>query len=734
MTFFKPCLLIVAFFLSAAFCGDALYAAEIYVDGNNPYASDGNNGTKARPLKTISKAANLADKNNRSGIQTTVIVNPGTYRESVALPFVPDHSNTEAAIIFKASSLDNVVISGSDVWTGWRRESGTNNIYSHSWPYNWGAVPQPWPNDENLAEIVRRREMVFVGGKMMKQVLTSKELSVNSFYVSESQDKIYVRMPAGADINNYRVEVAVRPKLFTIDSRENVTIRGFVFKHANTAVDGNAVDINNSSNILVEDNSFIWNNWGGLRFNGSNNITARGNVANYNGGRGMEAWRIKNLLFEDNTTSFNNWRGARGGFTGFAVAGLKHLRIHNGVYRNHVSVGNQAHGFWCDFDCSDVTIEDAILANNLKDGIFVEASQGPVTIQDSAICNNEEGPGIIGDNSQYVTLDGNVFYGNGDSQIAVRGVNTGRSVDNWETGKKTNLYTRNWTIVYNVLMGKQGNQSLIDVKESPAGRFIDSLTSNKNVWYNPVNRSVFKADGTLDFARWKSVTGQDANSTFSNPSNVSMSAEQKGLLNLCKSETIITELSIRSESVTHDSALITWSTAEPGDSRVEYGTDVSYGQLSKHDSYMDVNHLVSITGLKPETTYHYRVMSKDESGDTIVSEDRSFTTQKFTDTHPPSTPSALTAIVISGSQINLSWGPSTDDVDVAGYRIYRNGIPIKIVQNTYYSDTNLDPSTKYTYTVSSVDKAGNESAESKESTAVTYAGSPDTPFRKRSSL
>lgn len=733
MTFFKLCLLLVSFFLYAAFCTDTLSAAEIYVDTNNPYASDSNTGTKTRPLKTISKAASIADKNNRSGIQTTIIVNPGTYRESVVLPFIADHSNTEAAIIFKASSPDNVIISGSDIWTGWRKEPGTN-IYSHSWPYNWGAVPQPWPNDENLAEIVRRREMVFAGGKMMKQVLASKELSVNSFYVSESQDKIYVRMPAGVDINNYRVEVAVRPKLFTVDSRENVTIRGFVFKHANTPVDGNAVDINNSSNILVEDNSFIWNNWGGLRFNSSNNITARGNVANHNGGRGMEAWRIKNLLFEDNTTSFNNWRGVRGDFTGFAVAGLKHLRIHNGVYRNHVAVGNQAHGFWCDFDCSDVTIEDAILTNNLKDGIFVEASEGPVTIQDSAICNNEEGPGIIGDNSQYVTLDGNVFYGNGDSQIAVRGVNTARSVDNWETGKKMNLYTRNWTIVYNVLMGKEGDQSLIDVKESPADRFIDSLTSNKNIWYNPANRFVFKADGTLDFTRWKSVTGQDANSVFSDPNNVTMSAEQKGLLNLCKSETIITELSIRSESVTHDSALITWSTADPEDSWVEYGTDGSYGKSSKRDSDMDVNHLVMITGLKPETTYHYRVMSKDKSGDTIVSEDRSFTTRKFIDTHPPSTPSVLTAIVISGSQVNLSWGPSTDDVGVYGYRIYRDGTPIKVVQDTHYSDTNLDPSTKYTYTVSSVDKAGNESAESEESSAVTYAGSTDSPLRRRSSL
>jgi hypothetical protein len=286
-----------------------------------------------------------------------------------------------------------------------------------------------------------------------------------------------------------------------------------------------------------------------------------------------------------------------------------------------------------------------------------------------------------------------------------------------------NIYTRNWTIVYNVLMGKEGSQSLVDVKESPADRFIKNLTSNKNIWYNALNRLVFKADGTFDFAGWKSKTKQDSSSFFRNPSTVGLSPEQKGLLDLCKSETIITKFSLRAESVTHDSALITWSTAEPGDARVEYGLGKAYGKMSKLDPEMENDHRVVISGLRPETTYHFRVISKNESGDTIISDDHTFTTVKFNDVNPPSIPSVLTAIVISGSQINLSWGPSTDNVHVTGYRVYRNGIPIKNVQNTYYSDTDLDPSTKYAYTVLSIDKAGNESAKSREMFATTGSGS-----------
>jgi hypothetical protein len=42
------------------------------------------------------------------------------------------------------------------------------------------------------------------------------------------------------------------------------------------------------------------------------------------------------------------------------------------------------------------------------------------------------------------------------------------------------------------------------------------------------------------------------------------------------------------------------------------------------------------------------------------------------DTQPPTAPSNLTATAISGSQINLSWTASTDNVGVTGYRVERS--------------------------------------------------------------
>jgi chitodextrinase len=136
---------------------------------------------------------------------------------------------------------------------------------------------------------------------------------------------------------------------------------------------------------------------------------------------------------------------------------------------------------------------------------------------------------------------------------------------------------------------------------------------------------------------------------------------------------------------------------------------------------------VLLTGLSPNTTYHFRVISKDQSGNTLVSNDFTFTTPQIIDNVPPTAPTVLTAIVISSTQINLSWGASTDNVGVTGYRIYRNGSPITTSTQTYYSDTGLAQSTKYSYTVTAFDAAGNESEHSEQASATTYADPSSLP-------
>ncbi len=95
------------------------------------------------------------------------------------------------------------------------------------------------------------------------------------------------------------------------------------------------------------------------------------------------------------------------------------------------------------------------------------------------------------------------------------------------------------------------------------------------------------------------------------------------------------------------------------------------------------------------------------------------------DTSPPSAPSNLTATATNTSQINLSWGASTDNVGVTGYDVYRNNVKITTTVANNYSDLNLTPTTSYSYFVKAHDAAGNVSAASNSASATTQTP-PDT--------
>ncbi len=79
------------------------------------------------------------------------------------------------------------------------------------------------------------------------------------------------------------------------------------------------------------------------------------------------------------------------------------------------------------------------------------------------------------------------------------------------------------------------------------------------------------------------------------------------------------------------------------------------------------------------------------------------------DSLPPSTPLNVLATTFSPYHIQLSWDASTDDGRVVGYKVYRDGVHVDSVSSTTYSDSDLTPATTYTYRISAIDGAGNDS-------------------------
>jgi hypothetical protein len=91
------------------------------------------------------------------------------------------------------------------------------------------------------------------------------------------------------------------------------------------------------------------------------------------------------------------------------------------------------------------------------------------------------------------------------------------------------------------------------------------------------------------------------------------------------------------------------------------------------------------------------------------------------DTQAPTVPAELATTDTTATSVTLSWQPSTDNVGVTGYDVYRGTTKVGTATTTTYTDTDLTPATAYDYTVRAVDAAGNASAASNSVTATTAA-------------
>jgi regulation of enolase protein 1 (concanavalin A-like superfamily) len=74
------------------------------------------------------------------------------------------------------------------------------------------------------------------------------------------------------------------------------------------------------------------------------------------------------------------------------------------------------------------------------------------------------------------------------------------------------------------------------------------------------------------------------------------------------------------------SAVVTWTTDEPASSSVSVGPTTAYESGAFGDANPVTSHSVTVTGLTPGSTYHYRVSSTNGAGLTGTGEDATFTT------------------------------------------------------------------------------------------------------------
>ncbi len=89
------------------------------------------------------------------------------------------------------------------------------------------------------------------------------------------------------------------------------------------------------------------------------------------------------------------------------------------------------------------------------------------------------------------------------------------------------------------------------------------------------------------------------------------------------------------------------------------------------------------------------------------------------DSEPPSVPGNPVATALSSNRVDLRWDPSTDNLFVSNYDVFRDGQPVGNTNQTVFNDVGLSPLTSYGYRVVARDLNGNASAPSAQATAVT---------------
>ena len=170
------------------------------------------------------------------------------------------------------------------------------------------------------------------------------------------------------------------------------------------------------------------------------------------------------------------------------------------------------------------------------------------------------------------------------------------------------------------------------------------------------------------------------------------------------------------------SAEVSWTTSSDATGQVEYGATSAYGQTSLLNSSPETTHTTLLSGLQPNTTYHYAVISTNATGGRTISSDSTFTTPRASGPAIGNPSVSNIGLVGSGNsataKATISWttneAATTQVVYNSGlwHCTYFNATPVTNVSGaTSHSVTltGLVPNSTYHYAVQSSDLSGHTS-------------------------
>ncbi|WP_315854131.1 right-handed parallel beta-helix repeat-containing protein [Rubripirellula amarantea] len=508
-------------------------------------------GVASRPLKTLQRALELAERSYTRSSKIRISLLPGKYREENF--FDAKRPGPSGYLHIVASEPRRAIITGMDDWTGtdraWKKES--DGSFSKPWTLRWGFEKRGrvhGPEAEFDESLITRREWIVMNeNQVLRQVLEREKLEPGTFFVDDQSSLVYVRPPVGLNPNRDLIEVATRPSkvpyegwMWTFWNMENFKIEGLTFTGSAAFPNGANLHLGRGcKNVVIEDCAFERNGSGGLNFDGDDTgnppqfkgvtkVTVRNCVASDNGTSGFHG-SCNNGIVVSSKFERNNIRGHWAGSNGWAIAGAKFVRSHRLRFQNNDVTDNLTGGMWLDIRCSDVQIDGCRVKKNVgtdqhgnsdQCGIYVETCRGPILIENTEISGSYIGVQI--GNSHDVTIRDCKIANNEFTQLGLE--SRDRGDDNPKHNERL-LVTDNF-------MASQDNAMLVrqiwsddqgDLELSLAGLRSTQFVKNRYFASKPSTSFMamdLSSDSlswqTMTFNQWKQRTGFDTDGSTLN--------------------------------------------------------------------------------------------------------------------------------------------------------------------------------------------------------------------------
>jgi len=380
---------------------------------------DGNAGSQAKPFKTISAAAKVAQPGD------VITVHEGVYRERVN----PPRGGTSDAkrIVYQAAKGEKVVIKGSEIVKGWQKVKGDtwkvelpNRMFDNFNPYAdliRGDWFRPKKRAHHTGSVYLDGHWLIEAAKLDKVLEPVGDTPLWFGRVDKIKTFIWAQLP-GVDPNQNGIEINARQAVFypSETGRNFITVRGFTLEHAATnwapptAEQVGLIGTHWSKGWVIEDNTIRYSVCTGVtlgkhgdKFDNTSANSAEGYVETIK--RGLAAgWSKENIghhLVRNNHISHCEQAGIVGSlgcafstitgneiheihvrqlFSGAEMAGIKfHAPIDTVISDNHIY--RTGRGIWLDWMTQGTHVTRNLVHDTFpREDLFVEVNHGPFMV------------------------------------------------------------------------------------------------------------------------------------------------------------------------------------------------------------------------------------------------------------------------------------------------------------------------------------------------------------------